>query len=517
MTSNKPYKKPFLDNKGTLGGSVTASKTSISPVETEQADDFPDKEILEKQIAYNRKRSFRLSGLKRKDLAFADVIEDRLLNGNISEKQAVYADKMIGNFRKCAANTLYRKHDSNGAMELISAHTCDHRLCFICNWQRQKQLRKKYLAFFKENRQVVLVKSKKGKKKTRAYTEACFNKMCQKEDFHDNYEYLEHVEYDLMHLTLTMPHYKGSGFRGYWCYFEQIMELFNKMRKKDKWNHWVYGGEYGVETTNGKNGLNTHIHSLLMVRKDKQNRNHLHKYILEQWNALTVNAYNPREGFDEYSTKKILKSNRLIKVDDVQKLHPKGATIIGLETIFSLDDNGKKARSNEFGSEEMLKAVMETISYHFEPQCFDKKKGEYDVELLLDIMPEIEGKPLYRKFGCLHGEKSLNIKATKEEQMEEDLAMSGRDCIVNPETLLPAEVGQYSFFMCPPSKFYHDKEHGYRLVLGKHVQTKGIPVDDTLSALRHMMAISIQEDILRSRNKKNIERTKMETFRTAPS
>ena len=142
----------------------------------------------------------------------------------------------------------------------------------------------------------------------------------------------------------------------------------------------------------------------------------------------------------------------------------------------------------------MLKAVMETISYHFEPQCFDKKNGEYDLDLMVDIMPELHGKPLYRKFGCLHSEASLNIKQAVSEQIEDDLKESTNEAIINPETLEVADREQYDFVIMNPAQLYHIPEDNYRIVPTKNADKLYLSsADNTLQALIYMTHLFVRQ------------------------
>jgi len=465
--------KPFLDNKGTVG------------------KESPLKDLADK-VRFNRKRSNRVSSLKRKNYEVLEELRKFTLGKELSEVQLEYLYKLSRNLKLCSAKSLYREHLCNCALEYIGSHTCDHKLCMVCNTLRQKRLRRKYLLFFENNAALHIIRQKKNGKQ-RAYTKAVAEKMQQKKDFKAKYELVEQRGYDVMHLTLTVPHYKDTGFRGYPLYYEGIAGVFNRLRKEDEWNNWVYGGEYGIETTRSQNGLNIHIHALLLVKRQRQNRNQLHKYIFERWNRLTVNPYCQREVLEDSARLKILKSNALMAkdADFLERLHPKGSTIITLENIYTIEQD-KKQRVTEFGSPAMMQAVLEAISYHFQPQCFDKDKGEYDLDLMLELMPVLEGKLLYRKFGCLHKEESLNIKCNVAERMQEDMEESGQEQVVNPQTLLPAFREEYTFFVTDPARIFHITEDNYRPVISrKAVRTYLHDPPDTLSALLQMTQLAL--------------------------
>lgn len=188
-----------------------------------------------------------------------------------------------------------------------------------------------------------------------------------------------------------------------------------------------------------------YIHALLLVKKGIQNRNHLHLNVLHIWNRLTVDKSNERKVFENKHIEAIKKGNKLITEDYARNLNPQGATLIGLECIYTLN-KGIKTRSNEFGSEAMIKAVMETISYHFKPKIFNSGAELYDVATIVDLLPKVYKKALYRKFGCLHGETALNVK---DDSLLEDYEETAE--VVDEET---GEVMQTHYFLTHPLNTY---------------------------------------------------------------
>jgi len=161
-------------------------------------------------------------------------------------------------------------------------------------------------------------------------------------------------------------------------------------------------------------------------------------------------------------------------------LHPQGATLIGLETIYSLQ-GGVKVRSNKFYSEDMIKAVMETISYHFEPQAFEKKHNEFNMPLLAEILPKLHRQRLYGRFGCLYREPTL---AFKHKELNEEYAEEK----VNTET---GEIEFAEHYIITPYRIFHDKENGEKIIIGKKTLEKAIKVDalSTEEAMRKMTAM----------------------------
>lgn len=463
---------PFLVNRGSIGN---------TPIQNVDIPNFPERR---QNVNHNQKRSSVISSLKRKNYELSGKIQSLMLNMPLTEVQDNYLLKLDKNLRLCATHSLYREHN-NGAYDYVGSHTCDNKLCHICNHKSQKSVRRKYANFFENNPRLTIVRNTKTKR-TQALTHSVWDKWQADEKKKETYIKLGEETYDLMHLTLTVPHFKDTGFRGFELYYEQIIKIFNHFRKNRTWQKKVFGGEYGIETTNTKNGLNIHIHALLLVKKERQSRNNLHQYILKYWNKNTGNPYSPRKTFNNKTREAIMKSNSLIDHAFINQLDPQGTTLIGLENIYD-KQSGKKS-----GYDAKMAAVMETISYHFEPQCFSKEEGQYDIDLMLKVMPEIHGKPLHQKFGALYYEQSLNVRAPKESQLVEDYEDSGGDIIINPITLQESSENQYRFFITNPSNVWHDTDDNHKLVVSK----QGIKIymddtADTAAALMKMMHVNL--------------------------
>lgn len=415
---------------------------------------------------HNGKRSSRLSFLAKKNINLSRQIKEHLQTNTMKKENKEALIKLSGYLGKCANVSLYRKGEK---FTYIGSHTCNNRNCNVCNWQRQKAIRRKYLSFFQSNKELYLIQNLKTTKK-KIVTKSVFEKT--KEDF----SFVGVREYDLMHLTLTVPHTKESGYKGEKYYFSQIISDFNKLRKRKDWSLWVYGGEYGVETTTGESGLHTHIHSLVFVRKARQNRNELHKIILKEWNEITKTS--DIKEISENRLKPIIKSNSLLNIDFAKNLFSTGATSIGLGTIFTVQE-GKKTRSNEFGSDAMLKAVMETISYHFEPQAFDKELNHFNIELLGELLPKIRKQKLYGRFGCLEHEKSLMISDNSDVSKE---YAETKEILIDTDT---GEILEDEFYIVQPSRVWHDVENDFDIKIHKSVLNKSLKLNafSTLSAL----------------------------------
>jgi hypothetical protein len=256
------------------------------------------------------------------------------------------------------------------------------------------------------------------------------------------YRKVDNVKYDIMHLVLTVPH-TINGWNGKIFYFREIKEKFNFMRKEKDWLKWVFGGEYGIENTRDKNGYHIHIHSLLFVRKYPKNRNRLHLIIFRIWNRITTDSGSSRKAFTGEEIKAIKEGNTMINNEYIGKLNTKGATIIHLSNIYFFQGKNRKKIywADEWNSEAMLKAVMETISYHFKPKMFFETETSYDMDAITELLPEVYRLSLYSKFGCLKGEKSLNVN---DNTLLEDYDETASDDLVDERT----------YFIGSPLDFY---------------------------------------------------------------
>jgi len=379
---------------------------------------------------------------------------------------------------RCSNFSLYGQTIDTGDLTYFASVMCGNKCCFVCNFARQKRVRRKYFKWFADNPTVYLI----GKGKARKHV--------TKTRYQDHYkargyEIIREEAYDIMHLTLTVPHYADSGFNGDQYYYEAIAQRFHNMRNEASgWNDLVFGGEYGIETTRTDNGLHIHIHALLFVKQSYRNRNTLHRLILQEWNRRTENRASSRQSLDARAIQQIKKSNRDFSDDFVKSLNPRATTMINLETIYSYRE-GEKVRTYNFNSKEMLYAVMEAIKYHFEPLAFDKENKEFDFDLLSEIMPVIYKKQLYKKFGCLHGEKALNLK--EDDTLQEDFA-DAKEIL----SMVDQDTGEirpeYDFFVMNPAFMYHVPERENKLVLSKEGKRrmKKIPAFTVSSAISQM-------------------------------
>ena len=464
-------KYPFLDNKETVG--MISDEPEIGFI-GRFADNPAGNESIaphQQRSRYNRRRCLAMSRQVKQNKRNYDDLHDWLGDKPLQGKALEYLMDFRYKINTCCHYALFREHLDNDAKEFIGAHTCKHKLCAVCNAQRAKKVRRTWRAFFEKYPELI-------------------------------------EQYDFMHLTLTVPHTDQGGFRGQRWYANELMKEFNYMRKKAFWKRAVYAGEFGVEVTKNEKGLHIHIHALLLVHKSPQNRNVLHKQILLAWNRQTSGT-GLRNALSEEEHAAILKSNRLLTREDVQNLAPDGATLIGLESLFLRATEPKPGyryceRSGRWkryvkpadGFDTFLGGIMECIKYHFQPMAM-YEDGRLDFDLIKEILPAIKGKPLYRKFGAFHagtknahpGAKMLNINYKEDDNIQalaEDLAETGHEEVVNPETGEPALREEYQYFVVNLAKVFIDPEDEHRIKIDDNVRRKYLPAHNALDALVDM-------------------------------
>lgn len=415
---------------------------------------------------YNGKRSNIISSLKRKNIELVKQMRSQINDINPTEVQMNAVLRFEKNVKKCANITVYSENVATGEAKHIFSHTCDHKACHICNYLRQKKIRRKYFRWFEDNSEFLEI-ALNGKKK-QFTTHAQFLRRFKKKGF----EILSKHKYDIMFLTLTVPHSQDKGFRGDKFYFKKIKDIFLQLRNKEFWLSNVYGGEYGIEITKKKNGLHIHMHLLVFVKRFTQNRNKLHLAVLKDWNQLTVNPDSDRTEFDQPTREGIKKGNRMITDDFIDEMEPKGATIINLNTIFTWTDKGKM-RVKEFNSDQMLYAVMEAISYHFEPQAFDKENKEFDLPLLVELLPKLYRQKLYQRFGILNNESSLSLK--NNEYLEDYL--EAKEVLKKDNEGLSIEHQEETYMITNPANVFHDVNEDYKIIFSKKAHQHRIDLD----------------------------------------
>ena len=419
-------------------------------------------ELLKTKIKNNRKRGNRISALSREARKLSKQTRDYTRsNQELTDDEYMYLSNFSASLNSCCSNALYRIHIENGAIEYLSANSCKHKLCPVCNSERSKLTRRKYINYFEKNKEMV-------------------------------------EQYDFMHLTLTVPHKDGT-FRNKRIYIDDLIYEFNHMRKKDFWKDAVYAGEFGIEMTKGEDGIHIHIHALLLVIKQTQNRNHLHKEILLHWNKRTIDKGREKRELTDSDKKKIASGNKLIDENQIKQLDTRGSTFISLENLYTIS-NGKKKYINTKDFNDFIAGLMECIKYHFEPFVMNKADRSYDFDLLRELAPMIKGKQLYRKFGAFHGMAELNINnktllADQVEEARETLDETAHGQVYNPITLQPADRDEYEYVIMDTSSVFYLQHEGLKPITGRNVKKKYLHNAFTMmDAILDMINLSILEN-----------------------
>lgn len=471
---------PFLDNKETFGinfDSVEIGFTNFDhPTSKKQETESEPEWKLRRK--YNLKRGSKISSQVRQKDAMYNQLHDWWMDKNLSPKKEEAICHLRKNISQCCHHSLFREHNG-GTKEFIGAHTCKHKMCPVCNAQRSKKTRKVWRSFFERNPELM-------------------------------------KQYDFMHLTLTVPHTQ-KGWRGKQWYAEELMKEFNYIRKKATWKKHVYGGEFGIEATRGNNGFHIHIHALLLVKKSKQNRNYLHQFILEAWNRQTKGS-SSRSTFTPEEQEAILKSNKLLTKEKVNQLFPCGATLIGLDGLYIQNGSSRRYITPKDSQDTFLAGIMECIKYHFEPIAL-KEDGTYDFDLIADILPEIKGKSLYRRFGAFHSRsknahhdvKSLSLNFKEEDaitNIAEEVEEFGREEITHPETGEVVAREDYRYFLVNLSKVLFDPEDDFKIKISPGVKIRYLSAVTVIDALVDMELIAMHSQI----NKHNLITTKTKYY-----
>lgn len=345
-------------------------------------------------------------------------------------------------FQKRTPGTKYSVYDS----QLACAYYTKHRLDEVWNWRKSQILRTMWRSFLQATN--------------------------------------IHEEYQPLHLTLTVPH-KGGVWQGKRFYMRELINAFNIMRKYPQWNNYVYGGEYGGETTRKSedNGMHCHLHALVFIRK-QYSVNEVRQWIGKKWNELTGSKIFWLETL--YINRKDEKGNWINDLDENGNVQVNRKTGKPLRKKFYLDDRepwfqwetrqNPEARLNLY-----TKGVLECIKYHFKTDCFKTTTGDWDIDLIKEVLNNSKGLRMYSKFGAFYKEERLNFKQIEDsgetevivpdcnedgeliqdpEQENVDQEINGsvdNVMVYNPFTLQLAEPGSFVRVLALPENLKHGK------------------------------------------------------------
>lgn len=365
------------------------------------------------RVKANRRRAYAMVMNRRHNITLGNVVKDYIeKNAELSDDTRDAAVAYTSRLFSCGSESLFRNF-GKGGMTYMHSMTCKHKCCHICNAERKRRLRRLYINYFKKHPELV-------------------------------------TDYDFMHLTLTVPHSEENGWRGQKVYNKELLAAFNLMRKGSFWKRQVYAGHYAVEFTRGENGLHIHLHSLVLVKKSIGNRNTLHGDILRAWNAVTAHPTATRKEFDSktvnalYGALGVGKSRSEKQVQEIiDSLDPTGSTMVGLESVYTIGRDGKKSYCQSGNVESLMPGIVETLKYHFEPLAFKSEDGDFDAELIVDMLPILKGQRLYGKYGEFYRDPDLRLDAIEEDDTQEVLAMAGPEVLAPDGT--PADDFEYSY------------------------------------------------------------------------
>ena len=140
---------------------------------------------------------------------------------------------------------------------------------------------------------------------------------------------------------------------------------------------------------------------------------------------------------------------------------------------------------------------METISYHFDPFAFDKESQKFDLKLMAELAPVLYGKRLYDKFGCLYGEKSLNV--TDDTNLAEEF-----DEVVSE--FIDQETGEIhsaanKFWLANPLYVQHRYDNNFNIELTAETRRRAIQLEaQTTKQAVKKMADMMSEQFRKRKN-----------------
>ncbi|KAB7728436.1 hypothetical protein F5984_18875 [Rudanella paleaurantiibacter] len=245
--------------------------------------------------------------------------------------------------------------------------------------------------------------------------------------------------YRPIHLVLTVPH-KNGLWKGKRFYGREIMAMFNLLRKEPAWKKYVYAGEYGLEVKRSNDhGLHIHLHSFLLQRP---------QYSVKEVQTVLETLWRKYTGNDS----------------NYSGLH--------YETLYTYKSNQDGTVTKEYirpGKSDInhyLSGVLECIKYHFKPDCIQTTDGQYDLELIDEILVNTKRLRMYSRFGAFYKCAELNfdnsalepVVLPTEDELTDDQpenitsSTAGvEERLINPFTEEPATLADYEVMIGKPS------------------------------------------------------------------
>jgi len=274
-----------------------------------------------------------------------------------------------------------------------------------------------------------------------------------------------HKEYTPCHLVLTLPHQNGT-YEGKKFYAKELIEKFHELRRKPFFRDSVYAGEYGIEVKESKNkanGLHIHLHSLIFVKK-KTGINWLRKYLEYYWELSTGATqlwletiyYFKKDEQGKYITQLKEKIDTTEETEDGDYLTNSKFELVKKKFYVTDLENELKLRKDlteEEKETELLNCyiygILECIKYHFKNDSLKDQNGNYNFELIEEILRNTKGKRLYSRFGAFYKVKELcfNKLEKDDEPMAEVI-----DEVINPFTHEAVESEKTEIVMFYPEQ-----------------------------------------------------------------
>lgn len=340
--------------------------------------------------------------------------------------------------------------------------------------------------------------------------------------------------YHPVHITLTLPH-PGGKYQGKDFYAKELIETFNLIRKCDFWKKFVYAGEYGVEvkeSSNKENGLHIHIHSLAFLKNKKVNefrkelkkfwkkktgadqiwvetvyfhkKDESGKFITEIKESSQLDTFEDEDGMYQSQSKELKVVRKKFYVDREQK---------EIESRTDLTPDEKENTILDF----YLKAILETIKYHFKFEAIKSDKDNYNIFLINEILKNTKKKRLYSRFGKFYKVDELNFNklGQKQENGGNDPEMAEASQVaINPFTMQEVAANETDIVMFRPecqkrqpknSPFAYElinyKQDNFYTYLDKGLDIKKI-IANHFNALFNKSAIQIKENQVKAKKNK---------------
>jgi hypothetical protein len=272
-------------------------------------------------------------------------------------------------------------------------------------------------------------------------------------------------QYTPLHITLTVPH-NIDGYKGKRFYARELLKCFHEVRRTKFWKQYIYGGEYGLEITkSNENGLHIHIHSLSFLSPDIS-INNFRAWLRQKWEDVTGATFIHVEQLYHYKrnnngTYEMTESNKPTVIFDDET----GTAELQPRMVRKKFYIGKDSSIEDY-----ISGVMECIKYHFKSDTYQDDNGDYDLELIRDILNNSKHLRFYSRFGAFYGEKALNFDRLESideteieaiEGAEETLngsAAKGERELVNPFTFEPAQPEQYYYVIARPESLKYTRK-----------------------------------------------------------